>query len=343
VAGALQGIRIVELAGLAPAPFAAMLLADHGAEVIRIERPGYEPPIPPDKDILRRSRAEILTLDLKTEAGAREVRELARSADGLIEGFRPGVMEQLGLGPDPLLGDNPRLVYGRLTGWGQEGPLAGSAGHDINYIALAGNLHTYGRSGDKPTPPLNAVADFGGGGMLLAFGMLAGILSVRANGKGQVIDCAMIDGAALIAAQTWSLLAAGMWREQRGANLLDTGAAFYDTYECADGKYVALGALEPHFFAILKEKLGLASMQWDDSLRDELTATFRQYPRAHWCALLEGSDACFARVLDLSEAPGHPQLASRGTFANIEGAMQPMPAPRFSAIPAPSPRTQQEP
>jgi alpha-methylacyl-CoA racemase len=321
----LSGIRIVELAGLAPAPFAAMMLADHGAEVIRIERAGETPPIPADKDILRRSRSEILTLDLKREAHV--VRELARGANGLIEGFRPGVMERLGLGPDLLLADNPRLVYGRLTGWGQEGPLSGAAGHDINYIALAGNLHGYGRAGQKPAPPVNAVGDFAGGGMMLAFGMLAGILS----GRGQVIDCAMVDGAALIAAQTWSLAAAGMWSDERGSNLLDGGAAYYDSYECSDGEYVAVGALEPRFFVLLKEKLGLASSQHDPALRDELSATFRQHPRSHWCALLEGSDACFAPVLSMADAPSHPHLAFRGTFVKIDGVTQPMPAPRFKS------------
>ena len=307
-----------------------MMLADHGAEVIRIERKGQAPPIPPAKDILRRGRAEILELDLKGREGAARLRELAGTADGLIEGFRPGVMERLGLGPDLLCADNPRLVYGRLTGWGQEGPLGQAPGHDINYLALAGNLHGYGGAGGRPTPPANAVADFGGGGMLMAFGMLAGILAARATGKGSVIDCAMVDGAALIAAQTWSLLAAGLWKDERGANLLDGGAPFYDSYECSDGKWVALGALEPHFFAVLAEKLSLQSSQHDPALRDELTATFRQHPQAHWCTLLEGSDACFAPILSLSEAPAHPHLAFRGTFANIGGLLQPAPAPRFS-------------
>jgi alpha-methylacyl-CoA racemase len=329
MAGPLEGIRIVELAGLAPAPFAAMMLADHGAEVIRIERAGDVPPIPPEKDILRRDRAEILALDLKSEEGRARVRELARDADGLIEGFRPGAMERLGLGPELLCADNPRLVYGRMTGWGQDGPLAAAAGHDINYIALAGNLHGYGRAGEAPVPPVNAVGDFGGGGMLLAFGMLAGILSARATGKGQVVDCAMVEGAALLAAQTWSLLAAGMWRDERGANLLDGGAPFYDSYRCSDGEYVALGALEPRFFAVLKEKLGLAAGQSDPGLRDELAATFRSKPRDHWCALLEGSDACFAPVLSLAEAPLHPHNAARGTFVEQGGIVQPAPAPRF--------------
>ncbi len=332
MAGELEGIRIIELAGLAPAPFAAMMLADHAAEVIRIERAGHPHPIQPDKDILRRNRAEILTLDLKDPADVERVRALAREADGLIEGFRPGVMERLGLGPEVLHADNPRLVYGRMTGWGQEGPLAQAAGHDINYIALAGNLHGYGRAGGKPVPPVNAVGDFAGGGMLLAFGMLAGILSARSTGKGRVVDCAMVDGAALIAAQTWSLLAAGMWKDERGANLLDGGAAFYDSYECSDGKFVAIGAIEPQFFALLKEKLGLGSSQFDPALRDELTATFRQRPRAYWCALLEGTDACFAPVLSMAEAPQYPHLAFRATFGNKNGLIQPAPAPRFKEI-----------
>jgi alpha-methylacyl-CoA racemase len=308
------------------------MLADHGAEVIRIERAGHPHPIPADKDVLRRNRAEIRTLDLKTSEAVAEVRELARTAEGLIEGFRPGVMERLGLGPDLLCANNPRLVYGRMTGWGQEGPLAPSAGHDINYIALAGNLHGYGRAGEAPVPPVNAVGDFGGGGMLLAFGMLAGILSARATGKGSVIDCAMVDGAALLAAQTWSLLAAGMWNDERGANLLDGGTAFYDSYQCADGLYVSVGAIEPHFFAILKEKLGLRCGQFDPGLRKELAETFGQQPRQHWCDLLEGTDACVAPVLSMKDAPAHPHLATRGTFSNIDGLVQPAPAPRFKRI-----------
>ena len=328
----LQGIRIVELAGLAPAPFAAMMLADHGAEVIRIERKGWVPAIPSDKDILRRNRAEILTRDLKDEADVARVRELARSADGLIEGFRPGVMERLGLGPETLCADNPRLVYGRMTGWGQDGPLAQAAGHDINYIALAGNLHGYGRAGGKPTPPVNAVGDFGGGGMLLAFAMLAGILSARTTGKGRIVDCAMTDGAALLGAQTYSLLAAGMWKDERGRNLLDGGVAFYDSYQCADGEWVAVGALEPHFFAVLRDRLGLASNQFDKGLREELEARFRQHPRQYWCDLLEGSDACFAPILSLAEAPSHPHNRARATFTEANGYIEPNPAPRFKDL-----------
>jgi alpha-methylacyl-CoA racemase len=270
------------------------------------------------------------------------VRELARDADGLIEGFRPGVMERLGLGPDVLLRDNGRLVYGRMTGWGQDGPLARSAGHDIDYIALAGALHTYGRAGERPVPPVNAVADYGGGGMLLAFAMCAGILSARTTGKGQVIDCAMVDGAALISSLTWSLKAAGIWKDERGVNLLDTGAAYYDSYECADGKYVAVGALEPHFFAMLAGKLELKSGQHDSGLREELTDLFRSRPRAHWCELLECSDACFAPILSLAEAPAHPHIAARATFTEAGGVTQPAPAPRFSATPATAPRMPKE-
>ncbi len=325
----LAGIRIVEFAGLAPAPFAAMMLADHGAEVIRIERAGEVPPVPPDKEVLRRGRAEILALDLKQAEDVARVRALCGRADGLIEGFRPGVMERLGLGPEVLRADNPQLVYGRLTGWGQEGPLAERAGHDINYLAVAGALGTYGRAGQPPTPPVNAVGDFGGGGMLLAFGMLAGILRARESGQGCVVDAAIVDGAALLSAQTWSFLAAGMWRDQRGVNFLDSGAAFYDSYRCGDGEWIAVGALEPRFFAAVKERMGLASGQFDPALREELTRRFASEPRDHWLGLLEGVDACVAPVLSLADAPAHAHNRARGTFVEREGVVQPAPAPRF--------------
>ncbi|MBV8685058.1 MAG: CoA transferase [Alphaproteobacteria bacterium] len=325
----LSNIRIIELAGIGPAPFAAMMLADHGAEVVRVERDDRPPVIPPEYDILGRGRASVERLDLKSPEGVARVRALAAGADGLIEGFRPGVMERLGLGPEVLCGDNPRLVYGRMTGWGQNGPLAGAAGHDINYIALAGALHTYGRAGGPPTPPVNAVGDFGGGGMLLAFGMLAGLLAARAGGRGKVVDCAMVDGAALLSALTWSLKAAGIWKDERGVNLLDTGRPYYDVYRCADGGWVAVGALEPEFFAVLKARMGLASDQHDPGLGEELREAFLQHPRSHWCETLQGSDACFAPVLSLADAPGHPHNASRGTFATIGGVVQPAPAPRF--------------
>lgn len=328
----LETIRIIEFSGLAPAPFAAMMLADHGAEVIRIERYGSSPPIAAENDILRRNRAEIIELNLKDPAAVGSVREMVKGADGLIEGFRPGVMERLGLGPEVLRADNPRLVYGRITGWGQEGPLAHAAGHDINYISLSGNLHGYGRAGGKPTPPANAVGDFGGGGMVLAFGMVAGILSARRSGVGSVIDCAMVDGAALLAAQSYSLLASGMWKDERGVNLLDTGAAFYDSYECADGAWVSIGAIEPQFFAVLKEKMGLSSQQNDPGLREELAAAFRSQPRHYWCELLEGTDACFAPVLSMTEAPNHPHNLSRSTFIGFHDTVQPSPAPRFRSL-----------
>ena len=328
----LTGIRIIEFAGLAPAPFAAMMLADHGAEVIRIERAGWTPPIPPDKDILRRGRAKILTLDLKNEADLNRVKALCDESDGLIEGYRPGVMERFELGPADLRRANPRLVYGRMTGWGQEGPLAQAAGHDINYIALAGNLHTYGRADAPPTPPVNAVGDFGGGGMTLAFAMLAGLLNSRTTGKGCVIDCAMVDGAAILAAQTWTLLAAGMWKDERGTNLLDSGAAFYDSYQCADGQWLSVGALEPQFFSVLKDRLGLSSSQFEPGLRGELEALFRSQPRRHWLDLLEGSDACVAPILSLADAPAHPHNVERGTFTDTNGYIEPAPAPRFKDL-----------
>jgi alpha-methylacyl-CoA racemase len=328
--GVLEGLRIVELAGIGPVPFAGMMLADHGATIIRVEREDREPVIPPEFDILGRGRASTIRVDLHSDKGAARVREIARDADGLIEGFRPGVMERLGLGPDVLLGDNPCLVYGRMTGWGQEGPLAGSAGHDIDYIALAGALHTYGRAGGPPVPPVNAVGDFGGGGMLLAFGMLAGILAAKRTGKGQVIDCAMVDGAALISALTWSLKAAGIWTDERGANLLDTGRPYYDVYQCADGEWVAVGALEPQFFAVLKDKLGLRCGQHDPGLRTELETAFRARPRAYFCDLLQQTDACFAPILSLADAPRHPHNVARGTFVDRDGIVQPAPAPRFT-------------
>ncbi|MEI9984744.1 MAG: CaiB/BaiF CoA-transferase family protein [Aliidongia sp.] len=348
MSGALDGIRIIELAGLGPAPFAGMMLADHGAEVIRIERAGPEDRSwgDPSKDILRRSRT-ILGLDLKNPADVVRLRDLAKTAHGLIEGFRPGVMEKLGLGPDVLLSDNPALVYGRMTGWGQTGPLACVAGHDINYIALAGNLHSYGRAGEKPTPPINAVGDFGGGGMLMAFGILAGILSARSTGRGQVIDCAMVDGAAVLAAMTWSFRAMGSWQDERGVNLLDTGAPYYDTYETADGRYISIGSLEPQFYRLLRAKLGLAEdpdfdRQMDPQrwpvLREKLTALFKTKSRDAWCEIMEGSDICFAPILSMGEAPFHPHNRARGTFTAIDGVLQPTPAPRFSDTPAPPPR-----
>ena len=343
MAGPLAGIRIIEFAGLGPGPFAAMMLADQGAEVIRIDRPGA---VLDRSDPALRSRRSV-TLDIKSAEGAAQARALCGAADGLIEGFRPGVTEQLGLGPEVLHADNPKLVYGRMTGWGQDGPLAQAAGHDINYIALSGVLSTVGRAGEKPVPPINYAGDFGGGGMLLAFGMVAALVAVKNGGPGQVVDAAMTEGSSLLAGMLRWLGATGRWRDGRGVNLLDGGAPFYDCYETADGKYVAIGAIEPQFYALLLERLGLqddpdfrAQLDWAvwPALKDRLAALFRMKTRDQWCALMEGTDICFAPVLSLAEAPSHPHNVARGAFVEVGGMIQPAPAPRFSATPAEPPR-----
>jgi alpha-methylacyl-CoA racemase len=336
--GPLAGIRILEMEGLGPAPFAGMMLADHGAEVIRIERQGG---FKLSGDPLARSRRTV-TVDLKQAGGIVLVRDLAKSCDGLIEGYRPGVMERLGLGPEVLLADNKRLVYGRMTGWGQSGPLAAAAGHDINYIALSGTLHTIGRE-DRPSPPVNHVGDFGGGGMMLAFGMVSALLAVKGGGTGQVIDCAMTDGSALLASLTWGLYARGLWEDRTGANRIDGGAPYYDTYRTADGKWIAVGAIEPQFYALLCEKLGIAADGQDDQAawadrKQQLAALFAARTRDEWCALLEGSDACFAPVLSIAEAPAHPHNQARGTFIDVDGVTQPAPAPRYSGTATEPPR-----
>ena len=350
--GPLAGLRIVEFAGIGPGPFCGMMLADHGAEVIRVDRAsggrGGSQPIS-NKDVLARGRRSI-ALDLKSEQGIALARKLCASADGLIEGFRPGVMERLGLGPDVLLGDNPKLVYGRMTGWGQTGPYAPYAGHDINYIALAGALAHFGRKGEKPTPPINMVGDFGGGGMMLAFGMVSALLNVARGGEGQVIDAAMTDGTAVLMAMIHGMANQGIWREELGANLLDTGAHFYDTYETADGKYVSIGSIEPQFYAELRARIGLAEdpafdaqmnpAAWPD-LKEKVAAIFKTKSRAEWDELLEHSDACYAPVLTMSEAREHPHMTARETFVEVAGTPQPAPAPRYSrtatAKPEPAP------
>jgi alpha-methylacyl-CoA racemase len=343
MAGPLSGIRIIELAGIGPAPFAGMMLADHGAEVIRIERPGARLDA---KDPLLRSR-RMLALDLKSDEGKAAVLDLAKSAHGLIEGFRPGVIERLGLGPEVLHAANAALVIGRMTGWGQFGPYAQAAGHDINYIALAGALHGYGRAGEKPTPPINMVGDFGGGGMMLAFGMVSALLHAQTTGEGQVIDCAMTDGAATLMSMIWGFRANGIWRDERGVNLLDTGAHMYDTYETSDGKWISIGSLEPQFYAELRARAGLKddpdfdaqmdSRQWP-VLKAKLTALFLTKTRDEWCALMEMTDVCFAPVLSMAEAPAHPHNAARQTFIEVGGVMQPAPAPRYSKTVADTPR-----
>ncbi len=352
MAGPLAGLRIVEFAGIGPGPFCGMMLADHGAEVIRIDRAsggrGGSQPVS-TKDVLARGRKSI-ALNLKSEQGIALARKLCASADGLIEGFRPGVMERLGLGPEVLLADNPKLVYGRMTGWGQTGPYAPHAGHDINYIALAGALAHFGRAGEKPTPPINMVGDFGGGGMMLAFGMVSALLNVARGGEGQMIDAAMTDGTAVLMAMIHGMANQGIWREDMGANLLDTGAHFYDTYETADGKFVSIGSIEPQFYAELRARLGLAEdpdfdaqmspAQWP-ALKDKLAAIFKTKTRADWDALLEHSDVCYAPVLTMSEAREHPHNSARQTFVEVAGTPQPAPAPRYSgtatATPSPAP------
>jgi alpha-methylacyl-CoA racemase len=331
------------MVGLGPCPFAAMMLADMGAEVIRIDRktkPGADNPFPmlgTKFDVMARGRRS-LALDLKHPDARKVVLQLVEQADILIEGFRPGVMERLDLGPGDCLARNPKLVYGRVTGWGQHGPLAQAAGHDLNYIALSGMLHAMGRADSPPAPPLNLVGDFGGGAMMLAFGVVCAVLEARASGKGQVVDAAMTDGSALLGAMMYGLRAFGMWSDKRGANMLDGGAPFYDTYACADGKYIAVGAIEPQFYAQLLALAGASDpelgKQWSQmhwpALKAKFAALFATRNRDEWCALLEGTDACFAPVLDMREAPAHAHNAARGTFVEVDGVTQPAPAPRFS-------------
>ncbi|MGH7856895.1 MAG: CaiB/BaiF CoA transferase family protein [Candidatus Binatia bacterium] len=333
--GPLEGIRIIEIAGIGPGPFCAMLLSDLGAEVVRIDRVDAKPN--PATDVLLRGRRSV-GVELKSAEGVETVLRLVEKADALIEGFRPGVMERLGLGPDVCQARNPRLVYGRMTGWGQEGPLAQAAGHDINYIALTGALHSSARRGEKPVPPLNLVGDFGGGAMYLAVGVLAALLEARGSGKGQVVDAAMVDGAALLMTMFYEWRPTGLWRDEPGTNILDTGAHFYDVYETKDGKYVSIGSIEPKFYAELLrlsglEKESLPSQydreQWP-ALKERVAAAFRTKTREEWCRVMEGSDVCFAPVLSLEEAPRHPHNSHRKTFVDYAGVVQPAPAPRFS-------------
>lgn len=333
--GPLSGFRIIELAGIGPGPFCGMMLSDMGAEVIRVERVAAAPRRP--RDVLARNRRSI-AVDLKKPEGVEVVLRLCEASNAFFEGFRPGVTERLGLGPEHCMARNPKLVYGRMTGWGQEGPLAQAAGHDINYIGLAGALHAIGRKGERPVPPLNLIGDFGGGGMLLAFGLVCGMLEAERSGKGQVIDAAMVDGAAALMAMFFSMAASGGFDDQRGTNMLDGGAHFYDAYETKDGRYVCVGSIEPQFYALLVEKGGLDperfGAQMDRSrwaeFSDELARVFRTKTRDEWCEIMEGSDVCFAPVLSILEAPEHPHNKYRETFVEIDGLVQPAPAPRFS-------------
>ncbi|MBE0619862.1 MAG: CoA transferase [Burkholderiales bacterium] len=343
MSGPLAGVKVLEIAGIGPGPFCGMLLADMGADVLRVDRLQANDlglPVEPKYDIMSRGRRSI-ALDLKLEASIEAVLELAAKADALIEGFRPGVTERLGLGPEACLARNPRLVYGRITGWGQDGPLAQAAGHDINYIALSGALHAIGRKGEAPMPPLNLVGDFGGGGMVLAFGIACALFEARASGQGQVIDAAMSEGAASLMAMFYGRMAAGHWRDQRGVNVLDTGAPWYDAYETADGKHVAIGSIEGRFYAELLARLGLdaASLpeqfdyqRWPE-LRAAFSSAFKSKTRDEWCREMEGSDVCFAPVLSLTEAPQHPHNRARNAFVDIDGVTQPAPVPRYSRTP----------
>jgi alpha-methylacyl-CoA racemase len=335
--GPLKGVKVIEFAGIGPGPFCGMLLSDLGADVVRIDRkgPGRASPA----DITARGRRSI-ALDLKRPEAVETCLRLMDNAEIIFEGFRPGVMERLGLGPEVALKRNPKLVYGRMTGWGQTGPLAQAAGHDINYIAISGALHAIGLK-DKPVPPLNLVGDFGGGALYLAFGLLAALTHARATGQGQVVDTAMTDGAASLMSMFYGMKAMGVWNGERQANLLDGGAHFYDTYPCSDGKWIALGSIEPQFYALLLEKAGLtdpaftAQMDrsaWPD-LKAKLAAVIAQKTRAEWTAIMEGTDICFGPVMDLDEAPLHPHNVARETFVTVAGVVQPAPAPRFSATP----------
>jgi len=348
--GPLAGIKILEIAGIGPGPFCGMMLADMGAEVVSVER-AATPSNP--KDPLQRNRRRV-TLNLKTPEGVQALLALVEKADVLFEGYRPGVAERLGFGPDECLARNPKLVYGRITGWGQDGPLAQAAGHDINFIALAGALHAIGRKGEKPVPPLNLIGDFGGGGMLLAYGIVCALLEAQRSGKGQVVDAAMVDGTAALMAIFISMQHWGISCDAVGSHTLSGATHYYDTYETSDGKFVAIGALEPQFYELLIEKTGVDRDEfWDyrfggkhgmdsagwDRLKEKLSAVFKTRTRDQWCALLEGTDVCFAPVLTLSEAPAHPHLRARETFIEVGGIAQNAPAPRFSrsAPPAPEP------
>jgi alpha-methylacyl-CoA racemase len=342
MAGPLAGYRIIELAGIGPGPFAAMMLADMGAEVIRVERAqAVRGPAPdtPHFDVLQRGRRNI-AIDLKQPDGVGVLLDLVAGADGLIEGFRPGVMERLGIGPDACMARNPKLVFGRMTGWGQTGMYANAAGHDINYISLAGALAHFGRDGEAPVPPLNMIGDFGGGGMLLAFGVVCALLEAQRSGEGQVVDAAMVDGTAVLMSMFWGLKSVGLFDETRpGKNLLDPGAHYYDVYRCADDQYISIGSIEPQFYAELMRLTGLDTdpafaKQMDKAswpaLKQRLSEVFATKPRDEWCTLMEATDVCFAPVLTMSDAARHPHNVERGTFIEVAGTPQPAPAPRFS-------------
>lgn len=343
MSGPLAGLKVLEMPAIGPVPFCGMLLADLGADVLRLDRTGDSGlglPVEPRFDLLGRGKRS-LALDFKAPGATELVLATFDKADVVIEGFRPGTMERLGFGPDVALARNPRLVYGRMTGWGQDGPLAPAAGHDINYLALTGALHSIGRRGEAPVPPLNLAADFGGGALYLAMGILAAVHERQHSGRGQVVDAAMVDGAASLMTLFYGLLAQGLWRDERGVNILDTGAPWYDTYRCADGKHVSVGAIEPKFFAELARRMDIDTAAFRHhmdprcwpQIREALAQAFARRTRDEWCAILEGSDGCFAPVLSLREAPRHPHMAAREVFVERDGVVQPGPAPRFSRTP----------
>jgi len=335
--GPLQGFRIIELAGIGPGPFCGMMLADMGAEVIRVDRPGGNPSAEGGHDILFRNRQSI-AVNLKSPAGVATILKLCEQADAIFEGYRPGVAERLGVGPEQCMARNEKLVYGRMTGWGQDGPLASSAGHDINYISISGALHAVGRAGEKPMPPLNLFGDFGGGGMMMAYGIVCALLEAQKSGKGQVIDCSMHEGSAALMAMFYGMKANGLFSDRRGTHMLDTGAHFYDVYETKDGKYVSIGSIEPQFYELLKQKADLSVEDFGVQLNPKLwpeqklkmEAVFKTKTRDEWCTLMEGSDVCFAPVLGLEEAPQHPHNVARGSFVEVDGVVQHAPTPRFS-------------
>ncbi len=336
--GPLKGMKIVEFGSIGPGPYCAQMLADMGADIIRLDRAGTSG----DKDrakyqVLHRGRRSV-TVDLKTPEGIETALKLVEKAEALIEGFRPGVMERLGLGPDVCLQRNPKLVYGRMTGWGQDGPLAQAAGHDINYIALSSALHAMGRPGENPVPPLNLVGDFGGGGMFLAFGIMCGVYEAQKSGQGQVVDAAMVDGAASLMNMFFGFRATGFWSDKKGTNLLDGGSHFYDTYETSDGKWISVGSIEPQFYALLLQLAGIDdpdfqqqmdSKKWPE-FKSRITEVFKTKTRQEWCDIMEGTDVCFAPVLSFDEAIQHPHNVARNTFVEVDGVVQPGPAPRFS-------------
>lgn len=348
--GPLTGIKIIELAGIGPGPFCGMMLADMGAEVIRVDRPGGNPSAAGGHDILFRNRKSI-AVNLKSPQGVETILKLCEQADAIFEGYRPGVAERLGVGPEQCMARNEKLVYGRMTGWGQDGPLAQSAGHDINYISISGALHAVGRAGEKPIPPLNLFGDFGGGGMMMAFGMVCALLEAKNSGKGQVIDSSMHEGSAALMAMFYGMKANGLFSDNRGTHMLDTGAPFYDVYETKDGKYISIGSIEPQFYELLKDKAELSlddfGVQMNPALwpeqKKKMETVFKAKTRDEWCEVMEGSDVCFAPVLGLEDAPKHPHNVARGSFIDVAGVTQHAPTPRFSRTPSGTPQAMQAP